>query len=277
MLHQLYVILAKLPLNMANASLVSSQVGFALVLGCGLCALSDVAVERTNNTLVAGVVLSFGAVVASLTQAFSADQLLSVVHVDAVPRAVPVLFVSCVFHNVIGTVAARLEGDINKIRRAIVTGSGLPLAMFLVYNAVVLGADGASPTAAFAVDAFSLLAIVTSFIGFTAGLVDLWSDLRISLLGEEPGSVQRSLAFNYAATVVPPAVFCVLKPGIFLEALDVAGTYGVAVLFGLLPAAMAWRSRENQKGFPRALPGGSPVLVGMALVPVMLILQQLFS
>lgn len=274
-LHELFVMAGQLPPDTPGVVLTASQVGFALALGGTLWALSDSAIDRANNVLVAAVVLAFGAVVASLAHAFSAEQLLSVMRVSALPRAVPVLFVSCVFHNVVGTVAARLEGDIVRIRRAIVAGSALPLGMFLAYNAVVLGAHDAPPAAALAVSTFSLLAIVTSFIGFTAGLVDLWSDVRISLLGEDPASVQNSLAANYAATVLPPAVFCVLEPGIFLQALDVAGTYGIAVLFGVLPAAMAWRLREEQKGFPRALPGGAPVLAAMALVPTILILQQL--
>ncbi len=255
------------------------QVGFAAVLGTTLYALSDKAVEKTNDALVVGVLAAFGAVVLSLAPAFDLHTLLSTAHVDQVPAAVPVLLVSCVFHNIIPTVASRLECDIPRIRRAIVLGSSLPLGMFLVYNAVSLGADPATtPTlATLAVDSFSLLAIVTSFIGFVAGLVDLWSDVRISLLGQRPDEVQQSLVYNYLGTIVPPAVFCLLNKDLFLKALDVAGTYGIACLFGILPPLMAISLREREKGFPRALPGGNGVLAALSAAPCVLILYKLFE
>jgi len=95
------------------------------------------------------------------------------------------------------------------------------------------------------------------------------------VLKQQPDTVEKSLVFNYIATVFPPAVFCVLYRDIFLKALDVAGTYGIAVLFGILPAAMAWKSRENIQGFPKALPGGKLILVGMTVPPSVLILSKL--
>lgn len=273
-LRELFDLIAHLPPPSTDTPHVL-QVVFALALGVALYALPEPAVEKTNNALVIGVGVTFFAVLASLATAFDPNAL-AVAHPGAVLRAVPVFFVSCVYHNVVGTVASRLEGDLTKIRRAVIGGSAVPLVMFLIYNAAVLGAGDTPPSsAAWAVDAFSLLAIVTSFVGFVAGLVDLWSDVRISLLGERADNVQTSLAVNYAATVVPPALFCILFRDVFLNALDVAGTYAITVLFGVLPAAMAWKARENVKGFPRALPGGKPLLLAMAAAPCTLIASKL--
>ncbi len=48
---------------------------------------------------------------------------------------------------------------------------------------------------------------------------------------------------RYLAVLLPPLAFALLKPDIFLSALDYAGTYGVMSLFGVLPAVLAWRQR----------------------------------
>ena len=50
-------------------------------------------------------------------------------------------------------------------------------------------------------------------------------------------------ALPYVLTVLPPLGLSLSFPGVFLDALDFAGTYGVLVLFGLVPAAMAWSER----------------------------------
>lgn len=63
------------------------------------------------------------------------------------------------------------------------------------------------------------------------------------------------------------------------------------MLFGLLPAVMAWRQREaaavNEKGnrskqpFPshhmKMLPGGRPILIAIGLVAVVVIMNQAIS
>ena len=38
------------------------------------------------------------------------------------------------------------------------------------------------------------------------------------------------------ASLLPPVVFGIAFPGAFFAALDVAGTYGVLLLFGVIPA-----------------------------------------
>ena len=50
----------------------------------------------------------------------------------------------------------------------------------------------------------------------------------------------------YAATLIPPTIFAVSNPDIFLSALDTAGAFGVMTLFGCLPPAMAWANRHGE-------------------------------
>ena len=79
-----------------------------------------------------------------------------------------------------------------KIRTAIVTGTAVPLMMFLAWDAAILGSLGAGgssgvdpvqaligsdPIVGSLVQMFSFLAVATSFIGFLFGLVDFVGDL----------------------------------------------------------------------------------------------------
>jgi len=104
---------------------------------------------------------------------------------------------------------------------------------------------------------FSLLAIGTSYIGFVLGLSDFLSDLL-----KLPTGQRRPLP--YLLTLLPPLVLSLLDPEIFFKALDFAGTYGVLVLFGIIPATMAWKERNSESlGSPRLaqlVPGGKVTL-----------------
>lgn len=92
---------------------------------------------------------------------------------------------------------------------------------------------------------FSEAAIITSFIGFVIGLIDFLKDIFPSFekRGEDSEAGRKDLPL-YALTILPPTGVAVLSdPTIFVRALDVAGTYGISFLFGILPAILAFKSR----------------------------------
>lgn len=254
---------------------------FATAIGGGMYALSAGTVERINNVLVAGVVATFGLVVAAAGSHVNAARLLSDMHWSSLAHGqiLSVLFVSCVYHNVVSSVTMRLEGDRRKIRRVILGGSALPLAMFLVYNAIILGSGGFAAQNGAAVAGFSLLAVATSFVGFVEGLTQLWSDVRLTGLRQSQTQVTETKYQDFIATLLPPVAFTAISPDVFLQALDAAGTYGIAVLFGGLPAAMAWQNRRKNdtKGFQRLVGGGDAVLAAVALIPALLIGNKLWD
>ncbi|KAJ9699049.1 hypothetical protein PVL29_007901 [Vitis rotundifolia] len=160
-------------------------------------------------------------------------------------------------------------------RTSIVLGTAIPLVLFLVWNAVILGsitnigagADkiidpieqlrSSNGVIGPIVEVFSLFAIATSYIGFVLGLADFLADLLKLPAGQ-------SSPLPYLLTLVPPLVLSLLDPEIFFKALDFAGTYGVLVLFGILPAAMSWSDRssssEQSPRLPYLVPGGKLTL-----------------
>lgn len=248
---------------------------FAITIGGGMYALSKSTMERINNAMVAAVIASFSLVVAAASGHVDGSRLLSDMHWSSLVHGpiLPVLFVSCVYHNVVSSVTMRLEGDRRKIRRVILGGSALPLLMFLVYNGAILGSGGFAAQNEAAVACFSLLAVATSFIGFVEGLTELWTDVRLTALRQPQTKVAQTRYQSFIATIAPPIAFTAISPDIFLQALDAAGTYGIAILFGGLPAAMAWRNRrkEDTKGFTPFLGGGDAMLAAVALIPALLI------
>jgi tyrosine-specific transport protein len=71
----------------------------------------------------------------------------------------------------------------------------------------------ANPVAAPLIEAFSFMAIVTSFIGFVLGLSEFWQDVL-------PLPSSKSRAPAYALTLVPPYFLALAFPDIFFAALD---------------------------------------------------------
>ena len=103
--------------------------------------------------------------------------------------------VAFVYQSVLPSVVSSLEGDVTKIKKATVLGTAVPLGMFLLWNAVALGAlsgedlsvAGVNPVGVLAskiengtgtmlIDTFSFGAVATSFIGFTIGLKTFIAD-----------------------------------------------------------------------------------------------------
>ncbi|XP_057479647.1 uncharacterized protein LOC130766932 [Actinidia eriantha] len=247
---------------------------FSLLLG-GVCYFgSQRFIGAVNGVLVLGIIVSFTALVVVASGDLHWDALLKA-NFEAVPLSIPIIALSFVYQNVVPVLCTNLEGNLSKVRTAIVLGTAIPLALFLVWNAVILGSIASFVTGSDKiadplqllrstngavgpiVDVFSFLAIATSYIGFVLGLADFLSDLL-----KLPSGQSRPLP--YLLTLIPPLVLSLLDPDIFFKALDFAGTYGVLVLFGILPAAMSWSDRYSDSSespkLPLLVPGGKLTL-----------------
>ncbi|XP_058196315.1 uncharacterized protein LOC131312514 [Rhododendron vialii] len=247
---------------------------FSSLLG-GICYFgSQRFIGAVNGVLVLGIIISFTALVVVASGDLHWDALLKA-NFQAVPLSIPIIALSFVYQNVVPVLCTNLEGNLGKVRSAIVLGTAIPLALFLVWNAVILGSitsfeidsdkiadplqqlQSINGVVGPIVQVFSLLAIATSYIGFVLGLADFLADLL-----KLPSGQSRPLP--YLLTLVPPLVLSLLDPDIFFKALDFAGTYGVLVLFGILPGAMSWSDRysdssDSQK-LPQLVPGGKLTL-----------------
>ncbi len=199
--------------------------------------------------------------------------------------ALPIAFVAFAYQGLVPTLARYMHYDLAKTRRAILLGSFIPLATYIVWQGLILGivplegpgglaearaaGQSAVPPLKHFIDApyvyhlgqfFAFFALTTSFLGVTLGLLDFLAD------GLKVEKTALGRAFLCLIVFVPPLILAELYPSIFLQALTLAGGYGVALLLGLLPICMVWagRYRKGLRG-TEMLPGGRWVLVALIL------------
>lgn len=276
----------------------SGQFLFAGAAALGLYVAKSSVVEKVNNFLVLGVIASFLGIVGigASTADFSALIDPANQHPEQVVNAFPILFLSLVYQNVVPSVVNQLEGDRKKIKTAIVGGTFVPLLMFLAWNGVILGNMFASdPLSMGAVDpvallqsgahggemlstlvgGFSELALVTSLIGFVYGLINALTD--VTKLPVEGPVFEKWKPALFAGVFLPPLALS-FHPGIFYEALEYGGAFGVSTLFLVLPPLMVWKARYGEEQVPLAtkpmLPLGKIALGSMWKAAATLIVEQ---
>ncbi|KAL4611162.1 hypothetical protein ACB092_08G103500 [Castanea dentata] len=217
--------------NFLGIPLWESATLFSLIFGCICYFGSQRFIGAINGVLVSGIIVSFAALVAVASGDLQWDTLLKA-NFKAVPMSIPIIALSFVYQNVVPVICTDLEGNLSKVRTAIVLGTAIPLVLFLVWNAVILGSitnnamgsgnimdplqqlQSTNGVVGPIIQVFSLLAIATSYIGFVLGLADFLADLL--------------------------------------------------VLFGVLPAAMSWSERYSNSSpsmkLPQLVPGGRVTL-----------------
>lgn len=267
---------------------------FTLVFGGIMYFGRERLVEKLNSAFVAIVIASFlGLLLFGFGQVKGAGLLFQ--NWSALPNAVPVMLVALFYHNVIPVVALQLEGDARLIRSSIFVGSAIPLIMFLAWNAVVLGSvspalvqgisngrtvfdplqilrdNGTGEWLGVLVSVFSEFAIVTSFIGFVYGLLDLFKSISFVAPNE------LSLRKAYSLILFPPMSMSALNPSIFFTAIDYAGTFSISVLGGIIPALMSWKQRQSNSEHQPLVGGGKVTLIVMIGVASAVIVKQIMS
>lgn len=217
--------------------------------------LGTESVDYVNRLLMVGLIITFLLLAGVIPMHIEPKFLL---HVDmpAITIAIPVIFTSFGYHSVIPTLSTYLKHDRKQLRLAIVIGSLLPLLFYLFWLALVLGVvpiatlgqvwqqgDVVTDALARAVQApwlgfvaqfFTFFAVITSVLGVALGLCDFLID-GLKLKRTWDG---RLIAIFL--TFLPPLIFVFTYKRAFYLALDHAGAL-VAILLGMLPAAMAWK------------------------------------
>jgi tyrosine-specific transport protein len=181
--------------------------------------------------------------------------------------ALPVAFTSFGFQGTIPTLASWMHYDTQKIRRSIIIGTAITLVIYIVWQGLFLGIvpqdgphglqatlkegrDAVHPLQYFtqssiiwtSTRAFALLALITSFLGVGIGLIDFIADgLKIAKSGV------KNIVYLALFAFLPPLLFAMINPHIFLSALGVAGGFGCAALLGFLPIIMTYNAKFNQK------------------------------
>lgn len=206
--------------------------------------------------------------------------------------ALPVIFTSFSYQGIIPSLTTYMRRDAAKIRIAILSGTTLAFAIYLLWEWLILGiipleglerAKMAGQTAVQPLkhhladssivaigQAFAFFAITTSYLGVTLGLFDFLADgLRMA----KKGSRRLFLA---SLTFLPPIAIALYNPGAFLSALNYAGGIGCALLLGLIPTLMVWIARQRKEEGPLLLGGGKWVLAFLLLFALFEVAFELF-
>jgi len=239
--------------------------------------LGTKSVDRLNLILMSGVVITY-----LLFIGFSYDHvnfsLLTRGEWSKAWLAIPVLFTAFTYQVIIPTLMTYMERDVKKVRLSIILGTTIPLAVYLIWEMLILGiiplndlteASVLGQTAIWPLQkivgratifnigkAFAFFTLTTSYIALSLAYLDFLADgLKIKKKG------MRKILLCLLV-FLPPTVIALTYPHIFLKALGYAGGYSCAILFGLFPPTMVWIGRYVKK-YPKAekrLPGGRAML-----------------
>lgn len=234
---------------------------FGLIFGA-IVAFGLKAVDRINYILMAAMILSYIALVGVGVPQISSERFIS--HDwSKVVFAAPILFSAFGYHNVIPSLTAYFDRNVGVLRRSIFWGTFIPLAIYLLWQWLIIGvvpgsaieealALGRPATAALQTltgspwvmnlgQFFAFFAIITSMLGVAFSMVDFLAD-GIQISAQKPP--QRLLLC--LLVFIPPFLFSSLDPAIFVTAIGFAGGFGEAFLNGLLPIAVVWVGRYKR-------------------------------
>lgn len=193
------------------------------------------------------------------------EQLLTL-HFFAIVPMVTVLITSFGYGIIVPSLRTYFNSDVRKLRRVILIGSTIPLIIYLLWVAVVMGVlpmqgkhslltianDSKSVSSLmnalkftmqttwfnYTISIFITICVFTSFLGVSLCLFDFFADgLKIDKTGHT-GLLVTCLTF------IPPMLSAILAPNIFVAGLNFSGIF-CTVLLILLPALMAWRTRYH--------------------------------
>lgn len=220
------------------------------------------AVDQFNRALMVGLIATYLGMIALGISRIEPNLL-----ANSMPKYVlislPVLVVSFGFQNMIPSLTAYMKGDLNRVRKSIIGGSLITLAIYLVWLMLVLGVVpldliqqsyakgeeatiplrqvlGASGISHFS-QGFAFFAIVTSFLAQGLTLTHFLAD------GFKLQPKRSNLWWLSALALLPPLVLALYNPNIFFRALSFAGGICAMVLFGILPIWMVWVGRYRRK------------------------------
>lgn len=191
----------------------------------------------------------------------------------------PVLVISFGFHNIVPSLVPYLHGRVSLLKKVLFIGSAIPLVIYVAFELIVLGIvpaeeikialqNGWSSTEALqntlenswigvVAGYFAFFALITSFLAISLSFVHFLADgLRVKMKGK------RENVGLCMLVLIPPFIVALVDPRLFLTALNYAGGIGAVILFGVMPALMAWKCRYTFKETKNFLvPGGKAVLI----------------
>lgn len=268
-----------------------ASVLFVLVFGAFVWH-STRAVDRISVILIVFMVLSFVFSIFGLTANISLDTLFDTQstndsgYLKYAMMMLPVALTSFGYHHSVSSMRA-YYGEEKKAAKAIFYGTLISLLLYMVWVASIfgnlprdqfapiiesggnvdvllktLGGVVDSATVKHTLNAFSMAAILSSFIGVGLGVFDFLADF----FGFQNDKVGRTK--SYLVTFLPPLMLSILFPFGFVTAIGYAGA--VATIWTcIIPAVLVYKIRQQgtQDGF--TVGGGNLLISGVILFGIL--------
>lgn len=260
----------------------TEQVGillFTIILGA-FVVIGIKGVDGLTRVLFIGKIIAFVGVLLFMLPRAKLENL-TAVPLDnlLIVSAIPVFFTSFGFHVIMASINTYLNADIRKIRIAIYIGTAIPLVAYILWQLATHGVLSQGefveilkqdPTLNGLIKAtsqltgstvlgemmrlFSILALITSFLGVAMGIFECVDDLRKRV------NLKESRTALTIVTFLPPLLFALFWQEAFIAALGYAGFlfafYGI-----LLPTTLAAVARRKHPNLPYRVIGGDFALV----------------
>ncbi|PHM68735.1 tryptophan permease [Xenorhabdus sp. KJ12.1] len=271
-----------IPLPQAGTGLIFSFIVAFIVW------LSTKAVDRLSTILIGGMVITFimsvGGMFTEVKPAILFDQTnTETSYLPYALMALPYLLTSFGYHGNVPGLVKYYNKDVKAITRSMLYGSLIALTIYILWQFAIQGnipreafkqviADGGNVSALLnqmdnvsgnetinqLLNAFSYMALSSSFLGVSLGLFDYLADF-FGFDDSHTGRLKTALI-----TFIPPTVLALLFPNGFLYAIGFAGL-AATIWAVIVPALMARASRRRHPQASYRAPGGNILIVFIIL------------
>ncbi|MGD2170397.1 MAG: aromatic amino acid transport family protein [Chlamydiota bacterium] len=272
-----------------------SIIGFVFVLSLGFIVyLGTKLVDMTNRFLMIALIIAYAGMMFLGVQKIDAN-LLQYHNWSYLILPLPILVTSFGFHNMIPSLTAYMNGDLKRMRITIMGGSLISLIIYTFWQVMILGIVPVfgensisnvfslggeitkplihylhSPWIIIFTQVFAFFAIITSFLAQSLSVMHFIAD------GLKVKPIKKNNRWLILLALIPPYLFALTYPGVFLKALSFAGGFCAVILFGILPALMAWVGRYSRKYSSQYhVMGGKISLIIAILFSSFLVLNEL--
>ncbi len=257
-------------------------------------------VDYLNRGFMFAKFLAYFTIIAFIFFRINPEMLMSVGKPNYLIASVTIMITSFGFSSIVPSLRSYFQGDVKKLRFAILVGSLIPLGFYILWNLVVLGvvpregenglipmltsghASTDLPTAlgyhlnngwlTACIRTFAALAITTSFLGVALGTSDFLADgFKIAKKGKGKWLI-------CILTFLPALILALFYPNVFIKGLSYAGICCVILLM-LYPVLMAWSGRYYKKLAPPnayQVMGGKPLLIVSLIIGLLVLAVGLF-
>jgi aromatic amino acid transport protein len=250
-----------------------------------IVAWSTRALDYTNRGLFIFKLILLALVFGLFLPQINVNQLVAQDEARYVWAALPVVITAFGFHIVIPSLSYYLDENAKALKKVLIFGSVLPLIIYLIWLAALLGTlplQGENSFASLAqsggsvselmlainanqqsiwlspaLNVFAQIALITSFLGVSLGLFDFLRDKK-----DKQASRVRSGAFTF----LPPLAIVLFYPNGFVQLLSYASIF-VAIILIILPGLMAYSLRRSSTlRSSYRTPGGNLTIVSVVLI-----------